>query len=313
MAEDGTGTADDDPASEVAAAGAIVHRRAGQREIGLIHRIKYGDWTFPKGKLEPGEHLITAAVREVGEETGIGVVLGRRLGRVRYHSHGHPKRVDYWAAQAAPGSGTDFVPNDEVDELAWLPVPQARQRLSYAHDARLLDEFAAGPADTIPLILVRHASAGSKHEWDGDDAERPLDAKGAADASHLAGLLASFGRCRVLSSAARRCVATVEPYAAQCGQQITVDAALSMGLAADEEPDEKRVAMLAARVAGESVPTVLCAHRENLIPLLAGLCAALGTDRPPLRKLDKGGFWVLQVAGGALASAEQHHPAVLRA
>jgi 8-oxo-dGTP pyrophosphatase MutT (NUDIX family)/phosphohistidine phosphatase SixA len=306
MADEDTAAADEDPDHEVAAAGAIVHRLTDQREIGLIHRIKYGDWTFPKGKVEPGEHVVSAAVREVGEETGIGVVLGRRLSRVRYHSlaQHHPKRVDYWAAQAAPGSGTDFVPNDEVDGMTWLPVPQARERLSYAHDAELLDEFADGPAETTPLILVRHASAGSKHEWRGDDTGRPLDAKGRADAGHLAGLLASFGRSRVISSVARRCLATVEPYAARCSQPISVDPALSVGA------NEELVAALAIRIATEAVPTVLCAHRENLAPLLAGVCAALGAGRPPLHKLEKGGFWVLQLAGGTLASTEQHHAAV---
>src|SRR6266478_4152969 len=73
--------------------------------------------------------------------------------------HGNrPKTVDYWAAKPADGPQPGFVPNDEVDQVAWLGIPAALDRLSYPHDAGVLDEFAAGPPDTIPFILVRHAS-----------------------------------------------------------------------------------------------------------------------------------------------------------
>ncbi len=290
----------------IRAAGALIrHPGAGGDEVALIHRIKYGDWTFPKGKLEPDEHVLAAAVREVAEETGIRVVLGRRLRTTSYDRDGRPKRVDYWAARAAPDGSTAFVPNPEVDDLEWLPLQEAGHRLSYAHDAELLAELAAGPADTVPVILLRHASAGSKGSWAGDDLARPLDADGTADAERLASLLSCYGSCRVISSAAERCLATVRPYARRIGAQISVEPDLTIpGTSADPAAATD----LAVRLASEREPTVLCGHRENLPAILAATCRYLGAAPPDSRELDKGGFWVLHTADGALAGTERHSP-----
>jgi 8-oxo-(d)GTP phosphatase len=296
-------------AGPIRAAGALLRRPAAAGdELALIHRIKYGDWTFPKGKLEPGEHVLEAAVREVAEETGVRVVLGRPLSPARYDIDGRPKRVDYWAARPAPGASTSFVPNSEVDDLEWLPGPAARRRLSYNHDAQLLAELMAGPADTVPVILLRHASAGAKDSWAGDDLDRPLDAEGAAVAERLARLLSCYGSCRVISSAAERCLATVRPYARRAGVTITVETGLTVS-----EPPAKpdSVTDLAVAIAAERQPTVLCAHRENLAPALAAICGYLGAGRPAGPDgpgLDKGGFWVLHTADGTLAGTERHSP-----
>jgi 8-oxo-(d)GTP phosphatase len=296
-------------AGPVRAAGALVRRAtAGGDELALIHRIKYGDWTFPKGKLEPGEHVLEAAVREVAEETGVRVVLGRWLTPVSYDIDGRLKRVDYWAARPAPGASTRFVPNSEVDELEWLPLAAARGKLSYDHDAQLLAELAAGPPDTVPVILLRHASAGTKDSWPGDDLDRPLDAAGAAIAERLAGLLSCFGSCRVISSPAERCLATVRPYARRAGTQIAVEAALTV---AGLPPDPAAVRQVATAIVAERQPTVLCAHRENLGPALAAICGYLGADRPGRPdgpELAKGGFWVLHTTDRVLASAERYRP-----
>ena len=296
-------------AGPVRAAGALLRRAAaGGDELALIHRIKYDDWTFPKGKLEPGEHVLEAAVREVAEETGVRVVLGRRLSPIRYRSDGRPKRVDYWAARPAPGASTSFVPNSEVDDLEWLPAPAARRKLTYDHDARLLAELMAGPPDTVPVILLRHASAGAKDSWAGDDLDRPLDAEGAAVAERLAGLLNCYGSGRVISSAAERCLATVRPYARRAGVAITVEP----GLTVSEPPAAPAAVMdLAAAIVAERLPTVLCAHRENLAPALAAIYGYLGAGlpgEPDGAGLDKGGFWVLHTADGTLAGAERHSP-----
>src|SRR5580704_8961282 len=92
--------ADEVRADEVRAAGAVVWRPAASgSQVALVHRPKYDDWSFPKGKLEPGEHVLLAAVREVAEETALQVTLGRRLAPVRYLNDGVPKRVDYWVAR----------------------------------------------------------------------------------------------------------------------------------------------------------------------------------------------------------------------
>ena len=296
-------------AGPIRAAGALLRRAAADGdELALIHRIKYGDWTFPKGKLEPGEHVLEAAVREVAEETGVRVVLGRRLSQARYDSNGRPKLVDYWAARPAPGASTTFVPNAEVDELEWVPAPAAERKLSYGHDAQLLAELMAGPSDTVPVVLLRHASAGTKDSWAGADLDRPLDADGAAVAERLAGLLSCFGSCQVISSAAERCLATVRPYARRTGVEITVEPALTV---MESSADAAAVMDLAAAIAAGRQPTVLCAHRENLAPALTAICSYLGAERPGGPHgpgLDKGGFWVLHTAAGTLAGAELHNP-----
>ena len=117
-------------AEAIRAAGAVLSRRGEQGdEVALIHRGRYNDWSLPKGKCEPGEHVLETAVREVAEETGIRVILGRHLGQTRYQSLGRAKRVDYWAARPAdPDAVPGFVPNDEVDVLDWTGVPAAREQ-----------------------------------------------------------------------------------------------------------------------------------------------------------------------------------------
>lgn len=126
---------------EVRAAGGVIWRMsAGEIEVALVHRPKYRDWTFPKGKLELGETDEQAAHREVLEETGFECVLGRELSPVLYRdAKNRVKQVRYWEMTVASGS---FLSNDEVDELAWLPLAEAGSRLTYAHDADLLAAFA---------------------------------------------------------------------------------------------------------------------------------------------------------------------------
>jgi 8-oxo-dGTP diphosphatase len=296
----------DRPAGElIRAAGAVVWRDGpGGTEVAVVHRPKYADWTLPKGKLEPGEHVLLAAVREVEEETGQGVILGRRLSPSFYEVDGRPKRVDYWAARATSPEAA-FTPNAEVDDLAWLPLAAAGQRLTYQRDNLILQEFAAGPALTMPLIMLRHASAGSRSGWGGADLARPLDARGAADADQLAWLLRCFGVDRVISSAAERCVATVRPFAALTGAKIEIEPLFTVGAQVSPEA----VALRAAALASQDCPVVTCAHRENLPLLLAAASARLDAPPPGGRPLRKGRFWVLHVApGGALACAERHHP-----
>ena len=88
----------------IRAAGALVWRPSGQGlEVAVVHRRRYDDWSFPKGKRERGEHVLMTAVREVAEETGVRVILGRPLSAALYERAGRPKRVDYWAGRPAVG------------------------------------------------------------------------------------------------------------------------------------------------------------------------------------------------------------------
>lgn len=121
-------------AVEVRAAGVVLWRRTGDGrvEVLVIHRPRYDDWSLPKGKCEPGESDEDCARRETEEETGYQGVLGAELGSVRYHDRrGRSKQVRYWAMEADGGS---FVPNDEVDEVRWLPEAEAEALLTYPHD-----------------------------------------------------------------------------------------------------------------------------------------------------------------------------------
>src|ERR1039457_1929422 len=176
---------------EIRAAGCVLWRPGARgAEVALVHRSSCDDWSLPRGKREPGEHVLETAVREVAEETGVAVVLGRRLRSTRCQRRERPKVVDYWAARpAVAGPQAGVVPNSEVGLLWCWPGPEARARLSYARAADVLDDFAPGPADTVPCILLRHSGAGSKESWPGDDLLRPLDAQGLRDAEGLARLL----------------------------------------------------------------------------------------------------------------------------
>lgn len=108
----------------------------GGAELCLVHRPRYNDWSFPKGKLKRGESPRAAALREVLEETGHHCVPGAVLPMVRYVADGRPKEVTYWAAEATAGT---FVPNSEVDRVLWLRPADARARLTQPRDRDLLD------------------------------------------------------------------------------------------------------------------------------------------------------------------------------
>lgn len=122
----------------VEAAGCVVWR-AGP-EVLLVHRPRYDDWSFPKGKLDTGESFVDAAVREVEEETGCSGELGAELPSIRYADHkGRDKIVRYWLMAAAPTFDAEqFEPNDEVDRLGWFAPGEAASVLSYDRDVAVL-------------------------------------------------------------------------------------------------------------------------------------------------------------------------------
>jgi len=109
----------------------------GALKVLLVHRDRYDDWSFPKGKLDPGETHRHAALREVEEETGLRCKTGDELPEVRYEDRkGRAKRVRYWSMEPVDGT---FAPNDEVDEVRWLSLDDAREALTYSHDHRVLE------------------------------------------------------------------------------------------------------------------------------------------------------------------------------
>ncbi|MFC4563145.1 NUDIX domain-containing protein [Nocardiopsis mangrovi] len=280
---------------------------ASDREVMLVHRPDRGDWSLPKGKLKSGEHTLTAAVREVTEETGCAPVLGRRLPPQRYLKNGWPKQVEWWAA--TPAGASAFTPNDEIDAAEWVGLGAARDRLTYDHDVQVLDNFALGPARTVPVVVLRHATAGEKGSAAADDdLLRPLDTAGRADAVELADVLGAFGPMEVVSSAAARCTETVLPYAMARSATVATGRPYTAGAGADGGFDAEGAREAFAGVLARRGPTLLCTHGELIGGLLRDALGRLGAAIPQQPGLRKGSFWVihLDAADGTLAGAERH-------
>ncbi|MCL2585849.1 MAG: NUDIX hydrolase [Streptosporangiales bacterium] len=296
----------DKNAGSIKAAGTVAWRPGpgGAPEILLVHRRRYDDWSLPKGKAEPGEPLPLTAVRETREEGGAQIILGRRLTQVKYKVSGRAKRVTYWSARVT-GVADGAVPNEEVDEAVWLPEEEARERVSYPQDADVLDAFAAAPADTVPVILLRHAKAEAKDDWPGEDEARPLNDRGDRDAAAVAPLLACFAPAAgVFTSPALRCTETVRPYAEAAGIRVQRADALRISRTGRSDWSQFLASVLAS-----DRPAILCAHRENLPGLIAAAAAGLGAAGPPAGfddPLPTAGFWVLHVAAGKLAGADRY-------
>jgi 8-oxo-(d)GTP phosphatase len=288
------------PEGVVAAAGGVLWRTRpdGTTETALVHRPRYGDWSLPKGKLDAGEHLLTAAVREVTEETGEAVALGRRSLRVRYTVPDGPKRVDYWLMQACGG---DFASNREIDELRWLPLAEAADVVTYEHDRAVLADALRDDVPRAPtLLLVRHGSAGSRSEWDGDDDLRPLDDKGRRQARRLAEVLPSFRPTAVLSATRTRCTQTVEPLAEELG--LEVQPLPELGEPEFAEDPQRGLAALKQLIEPRSAPgvAVVCSQGGAIPSALTALGVRVeGRDAPPSAK---GSVWALGGQPGALAA-----------
>lgn len=287
----------------VYAAGAVLWRPVGdatagaELEFALIHRPRYDDWSLPKGKVDPGETAPVAAVREVLEETGQHAVLGRRLDKVSYPIDQGVKQVYYWAARSGGG---EFAPGKEVDELVWLPIDDALGKLTYSHDRKLLRQFAKKPADTRTVLVVRHATAGRKSRFSGDDTKRPLDKRGRAQAEALVPQLLSFGATEVYAADRVRCHQTVEPLAEELGVPVHNEPALTEEAYA-KSPKRARNRML--QIAEHDGTPVICSQGKVIPDLIEWWCDRDGV-RPDRSRNHKGSTWVLSLVGGRLVAAD---------
>ncbi|MGH3386747.1 MAG: NUDIX hydrolase [Nocardioidaceae bacterium] len=279
------------------AAGAVVWRKGDQGvEVVVVHRPKYDDWSFPKGKLDPGEHHLAAAVREVAEETGLRVRLGPALPVQTYTMSANGlKLVHYWTArQVGDGDVADYHPNAEIDAVTWLPVRKARRRLSYPHDDELLDAFEDAPYRSRPLVILRHAKARSRSSWHREDTARTLTEAGRRQARDLVPMLQAYDVQRVLTSDAVRCAATVRPFADESLRDIETDRRLS-----EEAADPVTVARGMRRLLRGKARAVVCSHR----PVLPAIFDAVGVDDP---RLKPGSFVVVHHRGGRAQATEEH-------
>jgi len=181
-------------------------------EIALVHRPKYDDWSLPKGKVETGETHLSCAAREAGEETGFEVVLGPEIGTATYFTEGTPKEVRYWSAKAI---GESHEPRDkhEVDQVIWLSVSDAKKKVSVDDDREMIKFFESFGINTTPIVLLRHAKALKREEWEGDDGDRPLDNKGQLQAKRMHSIYKNYGITEIHTSDAQRCIETIEPLA----------------------------------------------------------------------------------------------------
>jgi 8-oxo-(d)GTP phosphatase len=285
----------------VYAAGAVLWRSTDSRnpglEIAVIHRPRYDDWSLPKGKVDPGETAPVAAVREVLEETGQRATLGRRLDMVSYPIDQGVKKVYYWAAR---GTGGEFTPGREVDELVWLPVAEAMTRLNYAQDRKMLRHFAKQPADTRTVLIVRHGTAGRKSRFSGDDTERPLDKRGRAQAEALVPQLLAFGASHVYAADRLRCRQTMEPLAEELGVSVHNEPTLTEESYA-KNPKRGRQRIL--RIAERAGTPVICTQGKVIPDLIAWWCERDGV-RPDKSRNHKGSTWVLSLSKGRLVSAD---------
>lgn len=313
---------------EITAAGTLPWRvRRGVLEVALVHRARYDDWSWAKGKLDPGEAWPVAAVRETEEETGLVVRLGQPLPTSSYTvangRSGARKVVAYWAAEVVGGHGRL---ENEIDELAWLPHRQAHTRLDYVRDRDQLGALVRAHEEdrlaTWPLVIVRHAQAVARSRYRGpDDRLRPLDRVGERRARQLSPILAAYQITRVVTSPSVRCTATVGPYAASAKVVFRTRHGLS------EEGYERQPGKLAKhlrRLLERGEPAALCTHGPLVPEIIARLQRHVPRDIPgrghTLRVLEqaqearmvKGEALVCHVRGTGVAArivaVERHVP-----
>lgn len=285
------------PSPEVVAAGVVVTRKGDQ--VLLVHRPRYDDWSFPKGKLDRGEHITSCAVREVAEETGLRVRLGAPLPDQLYpvgsRTGSRTKRVHYWMGRVV---GSDDVSryevNNEIDALQWVPWSKAKRRLSYDRDRETLAAAEPLRRKTRALVVLRHAQARSRKAWRGDDRLRPLLKSGGVQADRLIPILAAYDATYLVSSSSTRCLQTVAPYARATGWPVDARLGLSEEDATTESVVEAVDELLYAGEGG-----LLCSHR----PVLPAIFDALGL---PEVKLEPGGLVVVHHNGDTIVAAEAH-------
>lgn len=285
------------PPPDVLAAGVVVFRPGPQ--VLLVHRQRYDDWSFPKGKLDRGEHRTGAAVREVEEETGLRVRLGTALGSQRYPVGKRMKTVSYWTGRVVGDDDVSgYEPNDEIDAVAWVDVEQACAALTYEYDRATLQEALLARPRTLPLLVLRHAKARSRKAWRGDDQLRPLLASGREQAHRLAPIVAAYGVGQVVSSVSTRCVETVAPYVGESGTRLRLTDALSEE-GASPKAVGKQLERLVRRMGEHGVGGLMCTHR----PVLPEIFARVGVEDP---RLELGELLVVHLRKGVPRAIERH-------
>jgi 8-oxo-dGTP diphosphatase len=254
--------------------------RRGKLQVLMVHRPRYDDWSWPKGKLDPGEAHQTAGAREVAEETGKPVVLGIPLAPVRYRlPDGGWKTVAYWAARrtrtiddfAALAARLPVPPVnvEEIDKSRWVDAAAAPKILTRRTDrkplAALVAEYEQGRLATHTVVIARHGKAMARSTWLADEASRPLTPIGHAHAAAIVPVLAAYGVTRVVSSRWERCAATLAPSALAARLKPWYSEHLTES---DHERSPARVAATVRELLEGPASAVLCTHRPVLPTVL---------------------------------------------
>ncbi|MDO5729777.1 MAG: NUDIX domain-containing protein [Actinomycetaceae bacterium] len=243
-------------------------------EVLIVHRPRYDDWSWPKGKAEPNEPLLSTAAREVEEETGVVVQMHAPLTTQRYRlGSGQIKEVHYWIG--TPASRESVIRSrppvaaasaKEIDSARWVAPKLARKMLTRRGDRRLLDDLVSraekGSLVTATVAILRHAEAVSRTDWKKSEADRPLGRSGGLQSLDLVSMLSALGTTRLLSSPWLRCTATLGPYAAVAGlNTITAEELTEANAAISPKAATRVVKRLVKRPGG---PIVICSHRPVL-------------------------------------------------
>lgn len=283
----------------IEAAGGLIARASpdGPRVL-VIHRPRYDDWTFPKGKNEAGEESTEAAIREVAEETGQKPRLVSLVGETSYPVNGTKKVVQWYGMRVH--QPIPFTPNDEVDEIRWLTTEEAPALLSYNHDRKLLERVdLEALLTTGTLYLVRHGAAGDRHTWTGDDGARPLSRKGELQAQGLVKTLQGRPLEAIFTSPYARCVQTVMPLAEAIGLEIIEHPALAEGEGGKATRD------LVRELVGTNA--VLCSHGD-VIPALINWMVDKSMALKSEFDWKKGSTWEVEVRAGVFHKARYLPP-----
>jgi 8-oxo-(d)GTP phosphatase len=285
----------------IKASGAVLWRRLSDDliQVALIHRPKYDDWSFPKGKVELGESDIACAHREVMEETGFQSLFGPELKTTQYLVGEDEKVVRYWSAEAiGESSGAHDV--TEVDQIIWVTVEDAYQKLTRAGDREVLKSFESFGVDTIPLILLRHGKAIAREEWEGDDGDRPLAQLGQQQAKRMLSLYLPFGVTEIHTSDAVRCYETVVPMARSLNLNIIYWSELSEYAF---EKDKKASLKVVQEIIEGEARAIVCGHN----PVLPGMVAKL-IGKKSFKAFDRGLLpgeaWILHHRDGEVIAID---------
>jgi 8-oxo-dGTP pyrophosphatase MutT (NUDIX family)/phosphohistidine phosphatase SixA len=274
----------------VVAAGAILWRKEKNTlKVLLIHRGRYDDWSWPKGKLDKGEGISEAAVREIKEETGIKISLGPKLFESKYTlANGSKKIVHYWSAKVSDSAlkNQKFTPDEEVSSFKWVSVSEAKKMLTYEHDNDPLEVLVqldqADSLDTRSIIILRHAKATPRDQWKKGEATRPLLPEGLIQAAGLATTLKAYSPKLVVTSRWKRCMDTVLPYLNKHKSKLLERSQLSE-LGAKNGP--KRTIKLVRKLVDTGKSVVICSHR----PALPTIVKAIGEygDKTQRKELEE--------------------------